>query len=207
MIKKVGIINYGAGNLMSISKAVSKLGIEQVVVNNDKLDKFDMIILPGVGNFGSAMATLIDRGMDEKIVNFYIRGKPILGICLGIQIIFETSEEARSVKGLSLVKGKVKKFKINNLPVPHMCWNIVQFTQKNKMLLNGLSNKEYFYFVHSYYPVPEDKNIIFATTEYGLKFCSMIVNKNLVATQFHLEKSGVKGLKLLSNIICYFNKI
>lgn len=207
MIKKVGIINYGAGNLMSISKAVSRLGLEQKIVYTNKLDIFDMIILPGVGNFGSAMTSLVNLGMDEKIINFYNSGKPILGICLGIQLVFESSEEARNIRGLGLIKGKVKKFEVNNLPVPHMCWNIVRFKQKNKILLNDLRDEEYFYFVHSYYPSPEDKSVIFAVTEYGIKFCSMIVKDNLVATQFHLEKSGDKGLKLLSNIICYFNKI
>lgn len=208
MIRLVGIINYGAGNLMSISKAISCLKLKPVIIETDKLEKCDMIILPGVGNFGSAMEVLVKRGLDEKIVDFFSRGRPILGICLGIQLVFESSEEAQNVKGLGLLKGKVKKFKTTNLPVPHMCWNIVEFKQaKDKTLLVGLKDKEYFYFVHSYYPVPKDKEVIFASTKYGIEFCSMIVKDNLVATQFHLEKSGNTGLKLLSNIINYFNKI
>lgn len=207
MIKKVGIINYGAGNLMSITKAISILGLEPKVINNDDLEKFDMLVLPGVGNFGPAVKNIVKSNLDEKIFNFYAAGKPILGICLGIQLIFESSEEAKNVKGLALVKGKVKKFKVYNLPVPHMCWNIVEFKRRHNILLNGLKDKEYFYFVHSYYPVPEDKDIVFATTKYGVEFCSMIVKDNLVATQFHLEKSGNKGLKLLTNIIKYFSNL
>lgn len=207
MIKKVGIINYGAGNLKSITQAVQRLGLKTYVIQKGKLDSFDLLILPGVGNFGPAMENIRVHGLYEEIVNFYNKCRPILGICLGIQLLFEKSEEAKSVSGLGLLEGKVKRFKVRNLPIPHMCWNIVEFKNNDRILLKGLQKKEYFYFVHSYYPVPEDKSIIFATTVYEYKFCSMIVKDNLVATQFHLEKSGVKGLKLLSNIICYFNRI
>ncbi|MCS7151639.1 MAG: imidazole glycerol phosphate synthase subunit HisH [Endomicrobia bacterium] len=204
MIRKVGIINYGAGNLMSISKAIDVLGYQPLIINSSPIKNCDVLILPGVGNFGSAMKMLNSTGLDEEIKKFFSLGKPILGICLGIQLVFNSSEEAKDVKGLSLVSGKVVKFSTRGLPVPHICWNIVRFKNKNTALLAGLRDEEYFYFVHSYYPLVSEKNIVFATTCYGVKFCSMIVKNNLVATQFHLEKSGDKGLKLLSNIMKYF---
>lgn len=207
MIKKVGIINYGAGNLMSITNAIKVLGLDVKILPKYTKEDFDMLILPGVGNFKPAMKNIIKNGLYEKIVGFYNQKKPILGICLGIQLMFEKSEEAKNVRGLSFLKGEVKKFSSKNLVLPHMCWNIVKFNKKNPTILDGLRNEEFFYFVHSYYPVPEDKKIVFATTCYGEEFCCMVLKDNLVATQFHLEKSSVVGLKLLKNIINYFNKL
>ncbi len=207
MIKKVGIINYGAGNLMSITKAIQVLGLDVKILQKYTKEDFDMLILPGVGSFGPAMKNIIKNGLYDKIIEFHQQKKPVLGVCLGIQLIFEKSEESKDVRGLSLLKGEVKKFLSKNLVVPHMCWDIVKFNKKNPTILEGLRDKEFFYFVHSYYPIPVDKKIVFATTKYEKKFCSMIVKDNLVATQFHLEKSGIVGLKLLKNIIHYFNKL
>ncbi len=208
MIRRVGIINYGAGNLKSISKAIKVLGLTPVIVEINDIEKFDLLILPGVGNFGSAMKIIRKNGLSEKIVKYVSSGKPLLGICLGLQLLFKKSEEDKNVSGLGLIKGEVVKFRVKKFPVPHMCWNIVQFEQKNSVLLNGLSKEEYFYFVHSYYPVVEEKNVVFGTTVYEkTKFCSMLLKNNIVATQFHIEKSGSKGLKLLNNIITYFKKI
>ncbi len=206
MIKNVGIINYGAGNLMSICKAVKIFGLQPIVLDKQN-NNVDMLILPGVGNFGTAVKNIRQNGLFEQITKFFEKGRPILGICLGIQLILKTSQEAKDVKGLGLIDGKAVKFKIKNLVVPHMCWNIVKFEKENVFLLDGLNKEEYFYFVHSYYPQVKQKEVIFATTNYGINFCSMIVKDNLVATQFHLEKSGQKGLKLLKNIITYFNKL
>jgi len=215
MIKKAGIVNYGAGNLMSIAKAIKVLGLETTILNNGKeSSNLDLLVLPGVGNFGAAISTIKQNSLYEKIIHFFRSGKPILGICLGIQLIFERSEEAKNAEGLKLFKGKVVKFRFSSrdtacrrLPVPHMCWNIVKFKTSHPILLAGLKVEEYFYFVHSYYPVPEEKDIIFATANYGSEFCAMVVKGNVVATQFHLEKSGNIGLKLLKNIIHYFNKL
>ncbi len=206
MIKNVGIINYGAGNLMSICKAIKIFGLHPIVLDKQN-NNVDMLILPGVGNFGTAVKNIIQNGLFEQTIKFFEKGRPILGICLGIQLILKTSQEAKDVKGLGLIDGKAVKFKIKNLVVPHMCWNIVKFEKENVLLLDGLNKEEYFYFVHSYYPHVKQKEVIFATTNYGINFCSMIVKDNLVATQFHLEKSGQKGLKLLKNIITYFNKL
>jgi len=206
MIKKVGIINYGAGNLMSIYKATKICGVEPFILDK-KNDSVDILILPGVGSFGAAINNMKQNGLFEQVIDYFNKGKPILGICLGIQLLLKTSEEAKSVNGLGIVEGKVVKFRSKNLVVPHMCWNIVKFEKENKVLLDGLEKEGYFYFVHSYYPVIKQKEIIFATTDYGVNFCSMIVKDNLIATQFHLEKSGEKGLKLLKNIFSYFNKL
>ncbi len=208
MIKKIGVINYGAGNLMSISKALQFLGLDVEIIHRKTKKNYDMLILPGVGNFESAMNTLKKYDLDEYIINFVSKQRPLLGICLGIQLLFEKSEEAKNTLGLGLLKGEVKKFRVKNLPVPHMCWNLVNFVKEEKILLERIKKQEFFYFVHSYYPKPYKKEYIFGTTKYAsVEFCSMIVKENIVATQFHLEKSGQEGLKLLRNIINYFNKL
>lgn len=208
MIKKVGIINYGVGNIMSVTKALYVLGLDVSLVNSGSVKNYDMLILPGVGSFGSAMNFMKKSGLAEQIREFVSSYKPLLGICLGIQLLLTESEEAKGVDGLKIIKGKVKKFVLKKLPVPHICWNLVEFKQNNEILLKNLNKKEYFYFVHSYYPLIEEKdNIVFATTRYGIEFCSMLVKDNIVATQFHLEKSGKKGLLLLKNIIKYFSKL
>lgn len=222
MIKKVFVIDYGAGNLKSIVKALKVLDLEVQIVDAHKLSSnfknlTDLLVLPGVGEFGSAAKVL--NKVRDNIVEYVRNGKPLLGICLGIQLLFDKSEENRSQKGLGIVPGEVVRFNFKklrnkiNLPVPHMCWNKVKFLKtknvadKRKVILKNLNQEEFFYFVHSYYPVPKEKKIIFGTTEYGIKFCSMIVKDNIVATQFHLEKSGNKGLVLLKNVVNYFEKL
>lgn len=205
MIKKAAIVNYGAGNLMSITKAIEQFDIRAEIVNKKTKKVFDMFVLPGVGNFGSAMDHIVKTELYHEIKSHVVSGRPLVGICLGLQLLFDESEEAPDVCGFGIIKGKVVKFKSKKLPIPHMCWNIVEFKDKKSTLLDGLNEKEFFYFVHSYYPVPKDKSVIFGTTTYSEKFCSMVVKENIVATQFHLEKSGLVGLKLLKNIIKYFN--
>lgn len=238
MIKKVCVIDYGAGNLKSISKALTVLGLDVTIftphlpssISNSpstlsRLPSTDLLVLPGVGEFGSAMKIL--KIIKSQILDFINSDKPLLGICLGIQLLFEKSEENRTINGLGILEGEVVRFNFNNqltnkpfnhsnLPIPHMCWNKVCFNVgkgnkenilKKKLIIKGLNKEEYFYFVHSYYPVPKNKNICFGETDYGIKFCSMIVKDNIVATQFHLEKSGTKGLLLLKNILSYFEKI
>ncbi len=229
MIKKVVIIDYGAGNLKSITKALKVLGLNPIVLNpllpetNSQILSCDLIVLPGVGEFGSSLRVL-DK-IKDIIIKHVVSNKPLLGICLGIQLLFNKSEESPGKIGLGIVPGKVVKFKfknlnnrlncqhINSLPIPHMCWNKVKFVDiksekdKRKIILQKLKKEEFFYFIHSYYPIPKDERICFGTTEYGKEFCSMIVKNNIVATQFHLEKSGDKGLLLLKNVIKYLEKI
>jgi len=223
VIKKVSVIDYGAGNLKSIVKAIKILGLDTEIISPKQpslnfLYKTDLLVLPGVGNFGSAMKEL--RDIKDKILEYTKIGKPLLGICLGIQLLFDKSEESPGKRGLGIISGEVVKFnsKIKNryfLPIPHMCWNTVKFInlvgkkeyKLKKTILKGLKKEEFFYFVHSFYPKPKEDDVIFGTTKYGEKFCSMIVKKNIVATQFHLEKSGNSGLLLLKNIINYFEKM
>ncbi|MFQ3675804.1 MAG: imidazole glycerol phosphate synthase subunit HisH [Endomicrobiia bacterium] len=226
MIKKVNVIDYGAGNLKSIVKSLAVLGLTPKIVNpllsttNHQLLDCDLLVLPGVGEFGSSLKVL--NIVKDKIVQHIVSGKPLLGICLGIQLLFDKSEESPGTKGLGLIAGEVVKFKYYkkfSLPVPHMCWNKVRFIEvetdkvksgkidKRAILLQNLDEEEFFYFVHSYYPVPEKKDVVFGTTVYGKKFCSMIVKDNIVATQFHLEKSGERGLLLLKNIVRYFDRL
>lgn len=219
MIKKVGIIDYGAGNLKSIAKALEIFDLQPDIVNileqgkKLQISNYDLLILPGVGEFGSSMDRL--NKTKDKIIEHIKAGKPLLGICLGIQLLFDKSEESVKKKGLGIFSGEVVKFKNLKLPVPHMCWNKVRFvnlesekeSEIKSEIVKNLNKEEFFYFVHSYYPVPKEKNIIFGTTVYDKNFCSMIVKDNIVATQFHLEKSGEKGLLLLKNIIQYFKKL
>ncbi|MFH1126182.1 MAG: imidazole glycerol phosphate synthase subunit HisH [Candidatus Altiarchaeota archaeon] len=192
----IALIDYYAGNVRSIENAFNKLGTTVTLTKKPSdLEKADAIILPGVGNFGDAMKQLetYRKTLKEEVAS----GKPFLGLCLGIQIILEKSMEASGVKGLGLIKGECRKFP-GKLKVPHMGWNSVKYARENA-LFKGIPQESYFYFVHSYYPVPEDKDVIAATTEYGVTFPSVIIKDNIMATQFHPEKSGLMGLKLLEN--------
>jgi len=193
----IALIDYGAGNVRSIENAFKKLGVEVKLTQKPSgLKKADAIILPGVGNFGDAMKGI---GRYRKAIEAEVSaGKPFLGLCLGIQAVFDGSEEAPGVKGLGLLRGECRKFTAG-LKVPHMGWNTIEAV-KDTPLLRGL-DKKFFYFVHSYYPVPEDNSVVAASTEYGIKFPSVVVKDNVMATQFHPEKSGVNGLRLLENFI------
>lgn len=194
----IALIDYYAGNVRSIENAFKKLGTTVTLTRKPKdLEKADAIILPGVGNFGDAMKEL---GRYRDILSKEVAGgKPFLGLCLGIQVILEKSMEAPGVRGLGLIKGECKKFS-GKFKIPHMGWNSVNYA-KESPLFKGIEPESYFYFVHSYYPVPEDRKVIAATTEYGVNFPSVLIKDNIMATQFHPEKSGVSGLKLLKNFI------
>ncbi len=201
------IIDYGVGNLFSVEKAFSAMD-ENVVLTSDlnEIENADKLILPGVGAFGDCMKNLEERKFIPLILNHIEKNKPLLGICVGLQLLFEGSEESPNVKGLGVFKGTVKKINAPNLKIPHMGWNSVSIRNselKNCNLFEGLKKDSYFYFVHSYHAVPEDENIIIATTQYGEKLTAAIANKNVYATQFHPEKSGDVGLELLKN----FSKI
>ncbi len=200
---KIGIIDYEAGNLTSVARALSHFDIPWIISSDtSELSKTDKIIFPGVGAAASAMQSLKKYGLDEFLRHTYEKGVPILGICLGTQIIFEESEEDGGTKTLGLLKGKVKRFpepleyQGERLKVPHMGWNKVSW-KKDHPVFRGLDPDYEFYFVHSYYVVPEDPSIIAGTTFYGIEFCSAIAVDNLVAVQFHPEKSGEPGLKIL----------
>ena len=194
----IAIVDYGMGNLRSVQKGFERVGFEAVVTGDPKMVRdAHAVVLPGVGAFGAAMERLKKSGLLEEIVRAIKTGKPYLGICLGLQLLFTESEEGGRYEGMDLIKGKVVRFK-GNLKVPHMGWNRIRIVKPNP-LLEGIPDGAYFYFVHSYYVVPEDFSVVAATTEYGVEFASMVWRDNLFATQFHPEKSQKLGLRMLEN--------
>lgn len=198
---KIGIIDYDAGNLKSVETALNFLGTDYFVSSDpDKLMKSDKLIFPGVGEAYSSMGILQSRYLDKLIKEYFKKGNPILGICLGCQIVLDRSEE-RDTKCLGLIPGISREFSHDmGLKVPHMGWNQVKST-KNNYIFKDIPNNSSFYFVHSYYPEPESSDAIIALTDYGISFSSAFSVDNLVAVQFHPEKSGPLGLKMLDNFI------
>jgi len=194
----IAVVDYGRGNLRSVQKAFEKLGFEAIITSDPELIlKAERMVLPGVGAFGDCVDNLKRYGLVEAVLEFINTGRPFLGICLGLQLLFTESEEFGPVKGLDVVRGKVVRFPAG-LKVPHMGWNTVKILNPNP-LLNGVKDGDYFYFVHSYYVVPEDREVVATTTDYGVDFVSMIRKDNIFATQFHPEKSQKLGLRLLYN--------
>ncbi len=202
----IAIIDYGLGNLKSIYNALSKLGIPARVTSDKKIiEQAERVILPGVGAFAQGMRNLKDLGLIPVIRQVVKENKHFLGICLGLQLLFSESEEHGRHKGLDIIKGKVKKF-TQKLKIPHMGWNAVHYsplTTYHLPLFRGVPDGSYFYFVHSYYVVPKDKNIILATTDYSEKFVSVVGRGNLFGVQFHPERSGPLGLRILKNFSSY----
>ena len=196
----IAILDYGAGNLKSVSKALDFLGAEHKITNSPKeIAKTDKLIFPGVGNFGDVMALLNEKKLTEPIKSFISSGKPYLGICLGLQILYESSEESPGINGLGILEGNARRFKIG-FKVPHIGWNTIKIRKKS-MLFSGIIDENYFYFVHSYYVNPKYMKSILTTTDYGTEFVSGIEAGNIFAVQFHPEKSGKIGLRLLENFL------
>lgn len=198
----VAIIDYGAGNLQSVKKALDFLGYEsEITPDKKRIASASHIILPGVGSFGDAMVSIKERGLENTIKNAASGEKPFLGICLGLQLLFESSEESPGVEGLGIFKGNIVTIPKNNgLKVPHMGWNSVSLKQ-NDGIFKDIKDDSYFYFVHSYYLKDADKNVVAAATQYGVEI-ECAVQKGLVcATQFHPEKSGEIGLQVLKNFM------
>lgn len=196
----ITIIDYRMGNLRSVQKAFEKVGASAQITNDpDVIRKASKVVLPGVGAFEQAMDNLRERGLDEVVKETIAADKPFLGICLGLQLLFDVSYEAGEHIGLGIIPGKVQKFiPTSGMKVPHMGWNQLDDLQQNP-ILEGIATSSYFYFVHSYYVVPSDDSIVAASTDYGSPFCSAISRSNLFATQFHPEKSQKVGLQLLKN--------
>lgn len=196
----IAVVDYGAGNLGSVDKALRHLGVASVVTSSpDDALNADAVILPGVGAFQSCMEGLKCRGLDAAVRRVIEAGRPFLGICIGMQMLFEYSEEGGAVPGLGVLRGSVRRFPAAlGLKVPHMGWNTLRLYQ-GCPLWQGLPESPRVYFVHSYYPVPEDPAVVAAETEYGLPFCSAVYSENVFATQFHPEKSGAVGLAILRN--------
>ena len=197
----ITIIDYKAGNLTSVQRALTHLGIEnQISKDPDVIRKAERVIFPGEGAAGSAMDTLKERNLDSALTEAFQRGTPILGICLGSQIILSMSEEDGNTTGLGILLGRATKFKFTDetLKIPHMGWNAVKVINPHPVL-SHLNPGDEFYFVHSYYPQPEKAKNVFAISDYGIEFPVAVGVDNLFAVQFHTEKSGPIGLQLLKN--------
>lgn len=196
----LAVLDYGAGNLRSVVRALEVNGIRPVVLGDpEALLRADALVFPGVGAAGSAMRRLREGGLDEAVREFYRSGRPILGVCLGLQLLFDLSEEDGGIPGLGLIPGRVRRFP-DGLKTPHMGWNQVR-RRKDHPILAGIPDGAYFYFVHSYYAEPADPAVVVGTTEYGVDFASVVARENLVATQFHPEKSGRWGLTVYANFL------
>jgi len=195
----IAIVDYGAGNLKSVANALDFLKVKYKVTSKAlDIKKASKIIFPGVGSFGDCIKSLEEKGL-IKVLKEEIGKKPYLGICLGLQVLFESSDESKGVKGLSVFKGKCKMFSSKGLKVPQIGWNSVKIVKNG--ILDGVKDESYFYFVHSYYAEPKNDKIVSTKTDYGIEYCSGISDGNIFAVQFHPERSGNIGLKILENFI------
>ena len=199
----IGIVDYDIGNLRSVQKAFQHVGGEAVFVRTpQEIAQVDALVLPGVGAFGDCVRSLARSGMWDDVLAWAKSEKPFFGICVGYQMLFESSEEAPGEKGLGLFAGQVRKFSDkHHLKIPQIGWNTVDVLQPDAPLLNGIATGDYVYFVHSYYVAPEDRSLIALESNYGDTFAAAIARDNLIATQFHPEKSQKAGLQLVKNFI------
>ncbi len=196
----ITLLDYGAGNVRSVVNAIESLGESvKIVSDNSDIISAEKLVFPGVGSFGSMMRILNQKNYVDALKDYLTSGRPFLGICLGLQALFETSEEAPDINGLGLISGHVKRFDID-LSVPHIGWNGINI-KKPSSIFNGLGDDEKFYFVHSFYVAPEDDAVILTTTNYGSEFVSSIQKGSITATQFHPEKSGDAGINVLNNFL------
>ena len=196
----VAVVDYDAGNTLSVTRALDKAGASvELTADPERVLRADAVVLPGVGAFGDCMKKLRDRGMDAACLEVYRSGKPFLGVCVALQVFFDSSEESPGVEGLGILPGTVTRFKAEGLKVPHMGWNELSVAREHPVLM-GLDGED-FYFVHSYYPVPEEPDDLLGTSEYGTEFCAAAGRENLAAVQFHPEKSSRAGLRLYENFL------
>ncbi|MFU0824359.1 imidazole glycerol phosphate synthase subunit HisH [Clostridium sp.] len=194
----IAIVDYGMGNLRSVENALDLLNIDSIITNDkEKILNSDGIILPGVGAFPDAIDSIRKHGIDRILEKAVAEDKPLLGICLGMQLLFEESEEGKLSKGLGFLKGKIKPLQ-NNLKVPHMGWNSLKFYKDSK-ILREIDEGSYVYFVHSYYAEVQEEGILNAYAEYGVRVPGVVSKGNIFGMQFHPEKSGDVGLKMLKN--------
>jgi imidazole glycerol-phosphate synthase subunit HisH len=197
--KRVVLIDYGAGNIRNVEKAFEAVGVlAERVSTPAAVDEADVVVMPGVGAFGDMMAALRERGLVEPIQRAAREGKPLLGICVGLQVLFEVGEEMGEHDGLGLWPGRVRRFDVKGLKVPHIGWNQVHQVSPHP-LFEGVAPVDYAYFVHSYHPEPADNTLVLATTTYGATFPSICGRDNVLGIQFHPEKSQRMGLALLRN--------
>lgn len=196
----IAIIDYGAGNIQSVSKALKHIGCEAFITRDkEQILKADGAVLPGVGSFGDTMDTMNSYGIKDTVIEYTNSGKPFLGICLGLQLLFPASEESPEAKGLGIFDGSITKIPSGEgLKIPHIGWNSLDI-KKTDGLFKGIDKNPYVYFVHSYFLNASEKNIVSAQTQYGVTIDASIEKGNIFATQFHPEKSGETGLKILKN--------
>ena len=195
----VVIIDYESGNLRSVARAVERAGVTPTVTSNpSSLVDADGVILPGVGSGPAAMSALRSRGLVQPLLHYIAGGRPFLGVCLGLQLLLDATDEG-DAECLGLVTGRVRRLP-DGLKVPHMGWNTVRF-QRDHPLWDGIPQDSHFYFVHSYYADPDQRDYVAGLTEYGVPFCSIYARDNVVATQFHPEKSGDTGLRIYANFV------
>lgn len=198
----IALIDYDAGNMRSVEKALIHLGKKPIVTRDrEKILSADRIILPGVGSFGDAMENLEKFGLPDILKEAVDSGIPLLGICLGMQVLFEESEESKGVKGLGFLKGKILRIPAKDgLKIPHMGWNSLEYPREGR-LFQDIPEHSYVYFVHSYYLKAEDEDIVTATADYGVKIHASVERGNIFGCQFHPEKSGEIGLQILKNFV------
>jgi imidazole glycerol-phosphate synthase subunit HisH len=195
---RIAIINYGGGNIGSVKNALDSLKIKSIITDDiQEIQNADKIILPGQGRFGDVMKKLRKKGLDKILINEINNGKPYLGICVGLQILFDSGDEDPVINGLGLISGTIPKFS-ENKKIPQIGWNSI-IKMKDSKLLKEINSFDFFYFVHSYYCKTDDKESVLTQTKYGQTFVSAIEKNNMMAVQFHPEKSGESGLKLLKN--------
>ena len=193
-------MDYDAGNTLSVTRALEKAGARvDLTPDPERVARAEAVVLPGVGAFGDCVRKLEARGMDEACREAIAGGKPFLGVCVGLQVLFEGSDESPGIEGLGVLPGMVVRFEAGDLKVPHMGWNQLDVAREHP-LFDGLDG-EAFYFVHSYYPDPADRGVVLGTAEYGTRFCAAAGRENLAAVQFHPEKSSRAGLELYENFL------
>ncbi|MBU0628945.1 MAG: imidazole glycerol phosphate synthase subunit HisH [Nanoarchaeota archaeon] len=196
----IAVIDYGAGNLKSVTNALDFIKARYKVTSSaEDIKKADKIIFPGVGAFGDCVSSLKKKKIFDVLKKEIVK-KPFLGICLGMQVLFESSEESSGIEGLGLFKGKVRKFQSKTLKIPQIGWNSINVMKKSE-LLKGVADGSYLYLVHSYYADPDDEKIVLTKTSYGIDYCSGIADGNVFGVQFHPERSGEIGLRILKNFV------
>jgi imidazole glycerol-phosphate synthase subunit HisH len=199
------VVDYGAGNLRSVSRALAHVGATPIVsADPEDIDRAPGLVLPGVGAAADTISNLRERNLIEPLLDYINAGRPFLGVCMGLQALFDSSEEGDGQECLGVLPGEVRRFAAGELKVPHMGWNTVEWVRDHPVIAD-IPTGSYFYFVHSFYPQPQDEGTAVGMTDYGVTFSSVVARDNVIATQFHPEKSGESGLRIYANFVRWVN--